>query len=287
MLYRNKLIATAMLLSTGFCLKVSHAGVTIASSTKISVPVIFKPGMGAGDQRGINKLMFAAYGGDFNNVHGNVTVQINTTDGSTISTKLDICNLGEQVCWDDPSSWADVDIFDGATVTNPVRRKLSSLTANGILTNTSGHDVMVQYSLDYKNESDTGSTASNYLRLGSVTIPAQTVCSLDINTPLNIGNITPGQSTTSLPLANNASGEGNITFKPDNADSSGGVLKNANGNLLRYSIEDSESKNIWNATDIQYHGNILSDYTFRLENVPNTVAPGEYSGTLTATISCN
>lgn len=282
---RRKLITTVFFALPTLYVNQGHADLTIASSSRVEVPISLS-GTGSGNQMGIHKLIFETYRGDSSFVDGYVDVQINTTGGSIIK-KLPVCSLDEQICWNTPEAWTDVDIFDGLTVENPVHDKVTSIEGTGVLINTSGHDAVVYYSLDYKNESNTGTTASNYLAIGHTTIPAQTVCSVDINTPLDLGVLIPGQSATSIQLANNASGNGIVTFKPDNHDSSGGIIKNDGGDTLGYSITGTHSMMNWDAVNGQYRGDLSSDYAFQLEQVPLTVKPGEYRGIITATISCD
>lgn len=117
-------------------------------------------------------------------------------------------------------------------------------------------------------------------------VPAGNSCSVDINTAPVIPDIIRGRELPSVNFTSNAVGSGNLKFRPDESASEKGLLKDDRGNSLTYSIIGSSSAATWNAADDQWLGNLSENYSIQLDPAQAQIPAGNYSGTMTATISC-
>lgn len=117
-------------------------------------------------------------------------------------------------------------------------------------------------------------------------VPAGNSCSVDINTAPVIPDIIRGRELPAVNFTSNAAGSGNLTFRPDESFGGKGLLKDDRGNSLTYSITGSSSAATWDAAVNQWLGNLNENYSIQLDPVQLQVPAGNYSGTMTATISC-
>jgi hypothetical protein len=213
-------------------------------------------------------------------------VVITTTQGS-FSAKLPLCQDADQwQCWDNSAYWVNVPTFDGQAVeggTNPV---ITGLSLTGRLQNISQKDTSINIKIVASDENNWGNSQLGFSSIGGATLPAASVCALDVNTTADLGNLTTGQAKKHILVSSNASGNGKVTFRPGEHDSNSGLIKNTGGGTLKYSVMDTSSSNLWNAADGQWQGELINDYYLQLESVPDTTYPGLYEGIMTTTLSC-
>lgn len=117
-------------------------------------------------------------------------------------------------------------------------------------------------------------------------VPAGNSCSVDINTAPVIPDIVRGRDLPAVNFTSNAVGSGDLSFRPDENAGGKGLLKDDRGNTLTYSITGSTSAATWDTADNQWNGNLNENYSFQLDPVQGQMPAGNYSGTMTATISC-
>lgn len=117
-------------------------------------------------------------------------------------------------------------------------------------------------------------------------VPAGNSCSVDIDTKPVIPDITRGKTLAAVKFTFNALGSGSLTFKPDDHADNKGLLKDGRGNRITYSITGPSSIAVWNSIDNQWIGKLDDNYFVQLDDVPEQIPAGTYSGTMTATISC-
>jgi hypothetical protein len=116
--------------------------------------------------------------------------------------------------------------------------------------------------------------------------PAKT-CSVNVNQLVNIPDLSPGAQVNAIRVTSDGKGEGHLTFKPASHDENGGFLNSEEGtDTLSYSVTDSSSGVNWNTADAQWRGNLTSDYSIKLDNIPESIQPGEYRGTMEVVIQC-
>lgn len=117
-------------------------------------------------------------------------------------------------------------------------------------------------------------------------VPAGNSCLADIDTNPVIPDITRGKTLAAVRFASSALGSGSLTFKPDDHADNKGLLKDGRGNKLTYSITGSSSVAAWNSIESQWFGKLTGNYFVQLDDVPGQTPAGTYSGTMTATITC-
>jgi len=211
--------------------------------------------------------------------YGNVVV---STSKGSFSVKLPLCQDKDQwVCWNNPAYWVSVPPFDGQSVTGGTNPVITGLSVSGILQNLTEERVSVMLKIQSTDDNYWGGSSNGFSTIAKVTLPASTVCSMDVNTLPDFGKITPGKASTPIQITSNASGNGRVTFKPADYDGNRGLIKNREGEALRYYVEGLTST----ATDF-WQGNLTRDYYLKLDTVPATAKPGEYTGTINTTLSC-
>lgn len=134
-------------------------------------------------------------------------------------------------------------------------------------------------------EDQFGTVQHNQKQHSAEITPAQS-CSVDVNSTPTIPDIVPGKSVNAVTLTSLTIGSGHLTFRPDTHDENGGLLKGDTGGSLSYSVIDSESNSNWNTADAQWQGDLTQHYSVKLGDIPLSTTPGTYTGTMTATISC-
>lgn len=112
-------------------------------------------------------------------------------------------------------------------------------------------------------------------------VPAKTTCSLDVDIAPKIPVLNPGNVVNAVNLASSGLGNGTVTFKPDQYSGSKGKIIN-DRNFLTYAVQGAS----WDTSTGKWSGLISGSYALKIDDVPRSATPGVYTGTMTATISC-
>lgn len=292
----NALPRGAMFMTVMVCSAVLPcAAITIQASTIVSEPVpalsLYSQGAYAQSDRKTNatKLILIP-NGDNPGVIGCVNLVATTNKGSFNAT-LPLCQDKDQFeCWANREYFVSVPAFDGRSVTGGNNPIVTGISVAGELQNISEKSVSMMLKILKTDDNYSGasnSTDTTFSTVGIVTLPAASVCSLDVNTEPDFGELTEGKTATSIQVTSNASGSGYVTFETNDNDGTYGLIKNRNGGALSYSVVDiSTSLPVSNVASGHWQGDLTRDYGLQLQSVPVGTTPGEYSGTMTTTLSC-
>lgn len=145
--------------------------------------------------------------------------------------------------------------------------------ANYVLNNSSTQPITTQVSIyNYNDSNDALAT--------TMTVPASSSCSVDVNVAPKIATLNPGDTVNEVNVTSNATGSGIMIFKADAYDVNGGKLVKGSDSLT-YNVTDTT----WDSTTGQWSGN-LGLHGVKLNNIPDNAPSGTYNGSMTATISC-
>lgn len=145
--------------------------------------------------------------------------------------------------------------------------------ATYVLINSSTLPITTQVSIyNYNDSNDAMQT--------TMTVPASSSCSVDVNVSPKIATLNPGDTVNEVNVTSNAIGSGSMIFKADAYDVNGGKLVKGSDSLT-YNVTDTT----WDSTTGQWSGN-LGIHGVKLSDIPKNAPSGTYKGTMTATISC-
>lgn len=142
--------------------------------------------------------------------------------------------------------------------------------------NSCTEDVVIKLEVGHYNDGDPQSRYSE-----EFTLPAGSACSLGVEQDIDFLKVNKGNSVNAVNITSNREGNGRVTFRPNAVDGDKGKVTNGN-NFLTYSVIGG----LWNNALAQWEGPISGGYSLKLDDIPQSAAPGKYSGNLTATISC-
>mgnify|MGYP003365560251 CR=1 FL=1 len=142
--------------------------------------------------------------------------------------------------------------------------------------NSCAEDVVIEMAVGHYNGGNPQTTASEHF-----TLPAGTSCSLDVEQDIDFSKVNKGDSVNAVNISANPSGVGVVAFRPNAVDGDKGKITNGD-NFLTYSISGA----FWNNALAQWEGALSGGYSLKLDDIPQSAAPGKYNGNVTATISC-
>lgn len=270
------------------------AAITLQASTIVEEPVAdlslwSKGAYPTSDQKTNATKLILLPNGDNPGLIGHVSAVVTTNKGS-FSVNLPLCQDKDQFeCWNNHENFVSVPAFDGRAVTEGNNPIATGLSVTGVLQNVSTKQVSMMLKIlktDDNYSGGSGNSLNQFSTIGTVNMPAASVCSLDVNAEPDFGELTVGGGPI-INVTSNASGSGYVTFKPNDNDGTYGLIKNENGGTLSYSVVDiSTSLPVSNVASGQWQGDLTRDYGLQLQGIPVGASPGEYSGTMTTTLSC-
>lgn len=146
--------------------------------------------------------------------------------------------------------------------------------------NSCAEDVVIEMLVGHYNDGYPKITASE-----NFTLPAGFSCSLDVEQDIDFSKVNKGDSVNAVNISANPSGDGMVAFRPNAVDGDKGKITNiTNGNnFLTYSISGS----LWNRALAQWESPLTGGNSLKLDDIPQSAAPGKYNGNVTATITCD